>query len=94
LLGEWLVHNGVITREQLLEALRLGQQHEWRVGDALVVLRFASRTDVETEAARFARHHGRCEPRRDGLERRARWMEREAEIRRITRAASGGGRPG
>jgi hypothetical protein len=85
LFGEWLVRQGVLTREQLLRALALSHQHEWRLGDAVVVLRFASRARVEAEAELFGSHVGRREPRARQLERRAQRLEREAAARRATR---------
>jgi len=82
LFGEWLVRQGVLTREQLLRALALSHQYEWRLGDAIVVLRFASRARVEAEAELFGSHVVRREPRAQQLERRAQRLEREAAARR------------
>jgi hypothetical protein len=78
ILGEWLVYRGLLTREQLLRALAISYLHEWRIGDAVVVLQFAPRVVVEAEAAALARRKGHREPRRPDLERRALRLEREA----------------
>lgn len=82
LLGEWLVHRKILSRDQLAQALELGQRHEWRIGDAVVVLGLAPRARVEQEAAQLDRHRGPREPSRSHLERIARWMELEAQSRR------------
>lgn len=93
LFGEWLVGRGVLTRKQLLEALSVCHRHEWRIGDAVVVLGLARRAMIEAEAERFHAHQGRCEPHDRRLERRARRLEREAQARR-TRQSRGGARQG
>lgn len=87
--GEWLVHRRILKHAQMLEALAISRLHEWRIGDAVVVLRLARRTMVEKEAKRFERHAGRCEPRRLRLERRAQQLQQEEQTRRIRRAAVG-----
>lgn len=92
LFGEWLVSHGVLTREQLLQALSVSHLHEWRIGDAAVVLGHAPRTLVEAEAERFLSHRGGHAPS-PVLERRARLLELEARRRR-QRWADQGSSPG
>jgi hypothetical protein len=92
--GEWLVYRRILSRAQVSQALAIGRLHEWRIGDAVVVLRLASRLLVEAEAKRFERHTGRREPRRLVLERRAQRLMREEQTRRIRRAAAGDRLPG
>jgi len=77
LFGEWLVRRGVLTRKELQRALALGRRHEWRIGDAVVVLGIVPRVRIEAEARRFLLHTGRHEPRAPQLELRALWLERE-----------------
>ena len=81
LFGEWLVSHGVLTRQQLLQALSVSHLHEWRIGDAAVVLGHAPRPLVEAEAERFLSQQGGHAPS-PVLERRARWLEQEARSRR------------
>lgn len=56
--GEWLVRRGALSRGQLLRALATSHLHDWRIGDAVVVLRFARRSRVEAEAERFDSQRG------------------------------------
>jgi len=86
--GEWLVSHGVLTREQLLQALSVSHLHEWRIGDAAVVLGHAPRPLVEAEAERFLSHQGGNEPS-PVLERRARLLELEARSRRVRQSGDG-----
>jgi len=82
--GEWLVQRGVLTRAELLLALLDSALHDWRVGDAVVVLGLASRRRVEAEVECFERREGaaRDRSRRRELERRVRQLELEREDRR------------
>ena len=82
--GEWLVQRGVLTRAELLLALLDSALHDWRVGDAVVVLGLASRRRVEAEVECFERSEGaaRDRSRRRELERRGRQLELEREDRR------------
>lgn len=76
--GEWLVQRGVLNRADLLRVLATSARHGFRIGDAVVVLRLASRARVEAEAADFGRARGiEEEPRRKELYRRARQLELE-----------------
>lgn len=76
--GEWLVRRGVLTREQLLRALATSHLHDWRIGDAAVVLGLARRARIEAEAERFLALQAWPDPRRRRLERQACGLEREA----------------
>lgn len=93
LFGEWLIRRRLLSREQLLRALATGERHEWRVGDAVVVLGFVPRARVEAEARLFElfeRGPGLRETRRMLLEQRARRLELEEQTRRVRSAACGG----
>jgi hypothetical protein len=79
--GEWLLQCGLLSQDQLEQALSLSRQHDWRIGDAVVVLRFASRARVEVEAPRFERCRARPDHRRLALEDRLRWLERRRKAR-------------
>jgi hypothetical protein len=70
--GEWLVQRCVLTRAQLLRALATSTLHDWRIGDAVVLLRLASREQVESEAESFERHRG--------LEEQSRRLELERQL--------------
>jgi hypothetical protein len=89
------VRRGVLSRVQLLRALTTSHQHDWRLGDAVVVLGLAQRPLVEAEARlheRFRSTGGPAEHRRVLLERRARRMEQEHQTRRVRLAAAADGR--
>jgi hypothetical protein len=80
--GEWLVRRGVLSRAQLLRVLSTCRLHDWRLGDAVVVMRIASRDRVEAEAGRFD------EARGAGDERCCQTLlERLSELERELRAA-------
>ncbi len=83
-LGEWLVRKGLLTREQLYRALEFCHRHDWRVGDAVVVLGFMARATVEAEV----KIHARASNERRGLLLKQRVAELEL-ARRSPRAASG-----
>lgn len=87
--GEWLVARRVLSRAQLLRALATSNLHGWRIGDAVVVLRLATRKRVELEARRFEQLHGREEPRRVRLQQRLRRLERELRSARVSTRRTG-----
>jgi len=88
--GEWMVRQGLLTRAQLLRALATSHLHDWRVGDAVVVLGIAQREQVETEAGRFEQQIGGEGQDREALEQQLRWLELQALARRaVNRPVSG-----
>lgn len=48
-IGDWLVHRRLVTRYQLLLALKRAYRKRCRLGDAVVELRFLARDRVEAE---------------------------------------------
>jgi hypothetical protein len=48
-IGDWLVHRRLVSRYQLLLALKRAYHRRCRLGDAVVALRFLGRDDVEAE---------------------------------------------
>jgi hypothetical protein len=52
-LGEWLVHRGLIRREELFSALNTAYRHNCRIGDAVVWMDLLDRSTVELEANRY-----------------------------------------
>jgi hypothetical protein len=73
--GEWLLQSGLVSQDQLQQALSVSRKHDWRIGDSVVLLRFASRARVEAEARRFERSRACPDRRRIALEYRLRRME-------------------
>lgn len=54
-LGEWLVHQGLIRREELYMALNTAYRHNCRIGDAVVWMDLLDRPTVEREAISYHR---------------------------------------